>query len=109
MSELANETCESCRTAGGQLGAEAILGLLGRLDSNWRVINEHHLERHFQFKDFRQALAFTNRVGELAESQGHHPDFQLGWGKVTITIWTHSVNGLTRADFVLAAKIDQVS
>jgi 4a-hydroxytetrahydrobiopterin dehydratase len=74
----------------------------------WRVVNEHHLERTFTFPNFRTALAFTNRVGELAEQQGHHPDIHLAWGKVTVTIWTHKIDGLTESDFVLAAKIDRV-
>jgi 4a-hydroxytetrahydrobiopterin dehydratase len=71
-------------------------------------VNEHHLERTFTFPNFRTALAFTNRVGELAEQQGHHPDIHLAWGKVTVTISTHKIDGLTESDFVLAAKIDRV-
>jgi 4a-hydroxytetrahydrobiopterin dehydratase len=72
------------------------------------VINEHHLERTFTFPNFKTALAFTDRVGELAEQQGHHPDIHLAWGKVTVTIWTHKIDGLTESDFVLAAKIDRL-
>ena len=71
-------------------------------------MNEHHLARTFKFPDFRQALAFTNRVGELAEEQGHHPDLYLAWGRVEVTIWTHKIDGLTESDFILAAKIDQL-
>ncbi len=72
------------------------------------MVNEHHLERTFTFPDFLQALAFTNKVGALAEEQGHHPDIALAWGKVGITIWTHKIDGLTESDFVLAAKIDRL-
>jgi 4a-hydroxytetrahydrobiopterin dehydratase len=78
------------------------------LGHSWRVVNEHHLEKEFKFKDFRQALDFTNQVGELAEDVGHHPDIYLAWGKVKVTIWTHKVDGLTESDFVLAAKIQQL-
>jgi len=74
----------------------------------WQVIDEHHLQRTFGFKDFRQALDFVNRIGELAEAQGHHPDICFGWGKADISIWTHKINGLTESDFVLAAKIDRL-
>jgi 4a-hydroxytetrahydrobiopterin dehydratase len=72
------------------------------------VVSDHHLERRFAFKDFRQALAFTNRVGALAEEEGHHPDIYLAWGKVDLKIWTHTIDGLTESDFILAAKIDRL-
>jgi len=70
------------------------------------VVDEHHLEKEYRFKDFRTALDFTNRVGELAESQGHHPDIHLSWGRVRLDIWTHKINGLTESDFIFAAKAD---
>jgi 4a-hydroxytetrahydrobiopterin dehydratase len=71
-------------------------------------VNGHHLEKQFAFKDFRQALDFTNRIGEVAESVGHHPDIYLTWGKVRLEIFTHKVNGLTKDDFILAAKFEKV-
>ena len=77
------------------------------LGGDWNVVDEHHLEKEFRFKNFAEALAFTNRVGAIAEQEGHHPDIFLAWGKVRITLWTHKIDGLTRSDFVLAAKIDQ--
>ena len=73
----------------------------------WKVVDGHHLEKQFDFKDFLQALAFTNRVGEIAESIGHHPDIYLTWGKVRLNIFTHKVNGLTKDDFILAAKFEE--
>ena len=73
----------------------------------WDVVEEHHLRKIFEFKDFREALAFVNRVGELAEEQGHHPDISFGWGRAEVTIWTHKIDGLTESDFILAAKIDE--
>jgi len=71
------------------------------------VVDEHHLEKTFAFEDFRQALNYTNKVGEIAEHEGHHPDIYLGWGKVRLTIWTHKIDGLTESDFILAAKADE--
>ena len=106
MSELASKTCVPCRGGVPPLQGEELTKLAAQL-SGWNVVNEHHLERTFKFPDFRTALSFTNRVGELAEEQGHHPDIYLSWGKVAITTWTHKIDGLTESDFILAAKIDQ--
>jgi 4a-hydroxytetrahydrobiopterin dehydratase len=75
----------------------------------WNVVNEHHLQREFKFPDFKKALAFVNRVGDLAEEQGHHPDILLAWGKAGVTLWTHKIDGLTESDFIMAAKIDRVA
>jgi len=76
------------------------------LGGGWKIVAEHHLEKEFSFKNFREALDFTNRIGALAEAQGHHPDLYLAWGKVKAAIWTHKVDGLTESDFVFAAKVD---
>ncbi|HNA61976.1 MAG TPA: 4a-hydroxytetrahydrobiopterin dehydratase [Rhabdochlamydiaceae bacterium] len=76
------------------------------LKPGWKVVDEHHLEKEYRFADFKSALAFTNRVGVLAEEEGHHPDILLSWGKVVIQLWTHKINGLSESDFILAAKID---
>ena len=75
----------------------------------WKAIDEHHITRTFTFPDFKQALDFVNRVGEIAEQQGHHPDILLTWGKAGITLWTHKIDGLTQSDFIMAAKIDKVA
>ena len=82
--------------------------LAGQLSPGWQVVHEHHLEKEYPFKNFREALAFTNKVGELAETQGHHPDIYLAWGKTKLTIWTHKIDGLTESDFVFAAKADRL-
>ena len=87
---------------------DTLVRLATELGGGWQVVAGHHLEKEYRFKDFREALAFTNRVGELAESQGHHPDIHLAWGKVKLTVWTHKVDGLTESDFVLAAKADRL-
>jgi len=109
MSTLADKQCVPCKGGVPPLQGQSLRELSAQLGGDWQVVNEHHLEKEFRFKDFRQALDFTNRVGALAEEQGHHPDIYLAWGKVRITIWTHKIDGLTESDFVLAAKIEQLS
>jgi 4a-hydroxytetrahydrobiopterin dehydratase len=107
MAELAAKACVPCKGGVPPLKGDQINELLDQLDQ-WQVVNEHHLTKAYTFPDFRTALAFTNRVGELAEAQGHHPDIYLAWGKVQITVWTHKIDGLTESDFVFAAKCDQL-
>ena len=107
MSELASKQCVPCRGGVPPLKGAELERLLGEVNKGWRVIDEHHLEKEYRFKDFREAFDFTIRVGELAEAQDHHPDIYLAWGKVRLTIWTHKINGLTESDFIFAAKADQ--
>jgi 4a-hydroxytetrahydrobiopterin dehydratase len=107
MSELASKECVPCRGGVPPLESDAIAELLSQLNG-WEVINEHHLRRTFQFKDFEETLAFVNRVGDVAEQQWHHPDICFGWGRAEVTIWTHKIDGLTESDFILAAKIDML-
>jgi len=109
MSELAERDCVPCKGGVPPLKGEALAGLQSKLGNGWEVINEHHLEKAFTFKNFRDALAFTNKVGEMAEQQRHHPDIGLSWGRVNITIWTHKIDGLSESDFILAAKIDPLA
>ena len=108
MSNLASRECVPCRGGVPSLGAEEIGSLLEQLGNHWEVIENHHLSKTYDFPDFVQALAFTNRAGEMAEEQGHHPDIHLAWGKVGITVWTHKIDGLTESDFIFAAKCDSV-
>ncbi|MGB9071822.1 MAG: 4a-hydroxytetrahydrobiopterin dehydratase [Terriglobales bacterium] len=110
MSSLADKTCIPCHGGVPSLKGKELADIHRQLPehSQWIVVNEHHIVRKCQFPDFRSALAFVNKVGGLAEEQGHHPDILLAWGKVEITLWTHAVNGLTESDFILAAKIDQL-
>ena len=107
MSQLASKQCVPCRGGVPPLTGEEIKPLLGQLQK-WEVIDEHHLRKIYRFSNFRESLAFVNKVGELAEDQGHHPDICFGWGQAEITIWTHKINGLTESDFILAAKIDEI-
>ena len=109
MSELAEQECVPCKGGIPSLKGQALAELLQKLGNHWNVINGHHLEKDFAFKNFREALIFTNKVGELAEQQGHHPDIYLAWGRVKITLWTHKIDGLTESDFVMAAKIDRLN
>ena len=107
MSVLAQETCIPCRGGVPPLKGEELDALQEKLGNDWQINNEHHLEKEYIFADFRQALDFTVKVGEVAENQGHHPDIYLAWGKVKLTIWTHKIDGLTESDFIFAAKADQ--
>jgi 4a-hydroxytetrahydrobiopterin dehydratase len=108
MATLAQRECVPCKGGTPPLKGRAAAELAGQLSGGWRVVDEHHLEKEYSFHNFREALDFTNRIGELAEAQGHHPDIYLAWGKVRLTIWTHKIDGLTESDFVLAAKADQL-
>jgi 4a-hydroxytetrahydrobiopterin dehydratase len=107
MKELATKECLPCEEGAAALKGQELRKLTNELGHDWRVIQEHHLEKEYKFKDFREALDFTNRVGEIAEARNHHPDIYLAWGKVRVTIWTHKIDGLTESDFVLAAKIEE--
>jgi 4a-hydroxytetrahydrobiopterin dehydratase len=107
MSELSSRQCVPCRGGVPALTDDQIAPLLGQLNG-WEVINAHHLKKNYGFADFKESLAFVNRIGELAEEQGHHPDICFGWGQAEITIWTHKIDGLTESDFILAAKIDEI-
>jgi 4a-hydroxytetrahydrobiopterin dehydratase len=107
-SRLAGLRCVPCRGDTPPLRGEALAALARELGGGWRVVDAHHLEKEYRFPDFREALAFTNAVGGLAEEQGHHPDVHLAWGRVRLEIWTHHIKGLTESDFVLAAKADAI-
>lgn len=107
MPDLAEQSCVPCRGGVPPLAGAELSSLAGKVPE-WSVVDGHHVEREFSFPNFVQALAFTNKVGELAETEGHHPDIYLAWGKVGIKIWTHKIDGLTESDFVLAAKIDRL-
>ncbi len=105
-SKLAEKTCEACQGGEAPLRGGELQKLLEQLEGGWELVDEHHLLKSYDFKDFREALAFTNRVGEVAEEQQHHPDIYLTYGKVELKIWTHKIDGLTESDFVFAAKAD---
>jgi 4a-hydroxytetrahydrobiopterin dehydratase len=107
MSELASKTCIPCHGGVPPLQGAELAALAGQV-AGWQVVEEHHIVKRYTFPDFITALRFVDRVGALAEEQGHHPDILLTWGNVQITLWTHAVKGLTESDFILAAKIDRL-
>ena len=107
-SELAKRECTPCEKKQPPLEPQAIATLSQQLNAGWTVANQHHLEKEYTFDDFRGALEFTKRVGEVAEKENHHPDIFLAWGKVRLKIWTHNIDGLSENDFILAAKADEV-
>ena len=108
-SALADRECIPCKGGVPPLEGAELEAMTKALGSDWTVVDGHHLEKLYRFDNFRQALAFTNRVGELAEEQGHHPDIYLSWGKVRLDIWTHKIDGLHDSDFILAAKADRLA
>ena len=107
--DLSKKHCVPCQGGVSPLKGELLTQLQHQLGGGWRVVNEHHLEKEFVFKDFIEALAFTNKIGEIAEQEGHHPDITLTYGKVKIQLWTHTINGLLESDFILAAKCDNIT
>ncbi len=107
MTELAARACVPCKGDVPPLEGRE-LDELSRQVPEWGVVDGHHLRREFRFKNFSEALDFVNRVGALAEEQAHHPDIELGWGRVGVTIFTHKIDGLTESDFILAAKVDRL-
>jgi 4a-hydroxytetrahydrobiopterin dehydratase len=109
MEDLASRDCIPCKGGVPSLVGEALREISSELGNDWQVVDEHHLEKSYRFENFRDALAFTNRVAELAESVNHHPDIELSWGRVKLTIWTHTIEGLSQADFVWAAKADRLA
>jgi 4a-hydroxytetrahydrobiopterin dehydratase len=107
MSErLSGMQCVPCRGGVPPLAGDELERLGRELGHGWRVVDGHHLAKEFTFPDFAAALAFVNRVGELAEDQDHHLDLYLGWGKARVEIWTHKIDGLTESDFVFAARTE---
>lgn len=107
--DLADKNCVPCQGGVPPLTAAEIAPLAKQLGDGWSVVDNHHLRRVFTFPDFAQALAFTNAVGAIAEAEWHHPDLELAWGRVGVTIFTHKIDGLAEADFILAAKIDRAA
>lgn len=107
MSDLATKHCQPCEGGTPPLkGAE--LGKLTNQLQGWSLVDGKRIEKEYRFPDFRQALDFVNRLGEVAEQEGHHPDIYLTWGKVRVALSTHSVGGLSENDFILAAKADEL-
>ena len=110
MSELSQMKCEACRKGAPQATNEETQQFMAQL-TGWKVIEPEgirQLKKVYMFDDFAQALAFTNRVGEIAEKENHHPAILTEWGRVTVNWWTHKIKGLHRNDFIMAARTDEV-
>jgi len=110
MEELTQMKCVACRADAPLVTEEEIAQLLP-LVSEWKIVERkdiERLERTYSFDNFAHALSFTNKVGEVAEAEGHHPALLTEWGKVKVTWWTHKIRGLHRNDFIMAAKTDQL-
>lgn len=105
MKELTKKKCEPCQKGTPPLTGEPLDSLMQQLEG-WELIDEKKITKKYTFQDFAQALAFVNKVGALAESEGHHPDISFGWGKVKISLMTHKIGGLSESDFIFAAKCD---
>ena len=108
MNELADGVCIPCSGGVPPLKGDELLSYKEKLEKNWELIDEHHLEKEYFFENFRKALDFTIKIGELAENQNHHPDISFGWGYCKVKIFTHAIKGLAESDFILAAKIDKI-
>jgi 4a-hydroxytetrahydrobiopterin dehydratase len=108
VTDLASRECIPCQGGVDPLKGEDLAELERELGNDWKVVDEHHLTKTYRFPDFRQALEQTNRLGDLAEEVGHHPEITLGWGKVEVELYTHKIDGLAEADFVWAAKADRL-
>ena len=105
---LSQETCIPCRDGAPTLSQAELDALMLELPG-WQVVDGHHLLKSWTFQDFQQALEWVNRTGAICEAEGHHAEFSLGWGHAEALIYTHKVDGLTRADAVLAARFDAAS
>ena len=105
MKELSEKDCVQ---GDHRLEGQELSNLLAQVGSDWQLVADRRLRKNFAFDDFASALAYVNRLGEMAEQQNHHPEITLRWGQVTVEIWTHSANGLTEADFVFAAKAESL-
>ena len=110
MFDLSKQNCEACRADAPKVSDEDLKALMPNIP-DWSVVvvdGIMQLTRVFQFKNFEQAIAFTNRVGEIAEAEDHHPAILTEWGKVTVTWWSHKIKGLHKNDLIMAARTDEV-
>tara|TARA_Y100000022_G_C13164679_1_gene335620 strand:+ start:343 stop:672 length:330 start_codon:yes stop_codon:yes gene_type:complete len=108
MTGLEGKKCVPCEGGIPPLNEEESMELIGMINDNWALIDNHHIERIWEFNDFQDALKFVNLAGMICEEEGHHANFEISWGRAKALIWTHKIDGLTESDFILAAKIDEL-
>ena len=109
MSDLASKKCIPCEGGVEPLKLNQAEEYLKQINRGWKIVEGKRIEREFKFKNFKEALEFVNKVGEIAEAEGHHPVVEFSWGWVRLKLWTHAIGGLFDNDFILAAKIDRIS
>lgn len=105
---LADKTCIPCRGGTPPLSSEEVQDFLKKINLDWQVNQSGHLIRQFTVGDFKGAMLIAQSVAAVADEQNHHPDLHISWGKCLVELWTHKINGLSEADFVMAAKIDRL-
>lgn len=105
---LAEKRCIPCED-GTPLGPMEARKLMSELRPEWRLVSDHELRREFPFPDFKSAVAFANRIAEIADTEGHHPVLTIQWGLLVVELWTHAMDGLSENDFILGAKIDAIA
>ncbi len=108
MIDLSKSSCEACNKMTPKLSLDQAKELLGQLQE-WKLDENNHLQKRWSFQNFMKPLKFVMAISEIAEKERHHPNINFGWGYVEVTIWTHAINGLSRNDFILAAKIDTLA
>jgi 4a-hydroxytetrahydrobiopterin dehydratase len=108
MDKLSSRQCVPCQGGIPRLKGRETEQFMRELRPGWEIVEDHHLSKSYEFSNFAEALEFVNRVGRVAEQEGHHPDITFGWGHARIEIWTHAIDGLSESDFILAAKIDEI-
>jgi 4a-hydroxytetrahydrobiopterin dehydratase len=106
---LTQKKCIPCEAGTPPIGPLEARKMMAELDPSWHLVADHELRREFPFKDFSSALAFANKVGRLADEEGHHPNLTIQWGLLVVETWTHAIDGLSENDFILAAKIDELA
>jgi 4a-hydroxytetrahydrobiopterin dehydratase len=108
LNDLAGKFCVPCQGGASPLSYKERKALLKELGNGWTLNYRGHVYKKYSFKEFKDALAFAIKVGEVAEREGHHPDLKISGGECSVEIWTHKINGLTESDFILTAKIEEI-
>lgn len=106
---LADKNCTPCEEGGDPMDSEQVEEYLDKVNTDWELMNSKKIFRSFDFADYEEVMKFVNKVADLADQEGHHPDMHVSYDEVVVEIWTHAVGGLTENDFILAKKIDSIT